>query len=243
MNIGRGASVAAIMILERPVPNSAGIARQSMNMPPHPESARPAPRLYLVSPIVTDPVTILDQLAAVLSATDVAAVLLRLAPADERTLINRIKAIAPSVQGRGAALVISGAPELVARTGADGAHLDGGAALASAVSALKPRFIAGAGDLRTRHDAMIAAEAGADYVMFGEPDADGRRPSFTAVVERVAWWTELFEIPCVAYAERFGEMGELGTAGADFIAIGDAAIADPRGCAVALAQARLGLFA
>jgi len=207
-------------------------------MASRPESA-PAQRLYLLTPPVSDPAAIADQLVAALAATDVAAVLLRLAAADERTLINRIKALAPSVQNGGAALIIDGHPDLVARAGADGSHLNGSTALAAAISALKPQRIAGAGDLPTRHDAMIAAEAGVDYVMFGEPDSRGRRPSFAAVVERVAWWSELFEIPCVAYAERFDEMGELCMAGADFIAVGDAAIADPRACAAALIQARL----
>jgi thiamine-phosphate pyrophosphorylase len=209
-------------------------------MAPRPESARPAQRLYLLTPSVADPAAIAGQLAAVQAVADVAAVLLRLAAADERTLINTIKALAPAVQNRGAALVIDGHPDLVARAGADGAHLSGAAALASAIPALKPQRIAGVGNLRTRHDAMLAAEAGADYVMFGEPDSDGRRPSFAAIVERIAWWSELFEIPCVAYAERFDEMGELCTAGADFIAVADPALADPHACAAAMAQARLG---
>jgi thiamine-phosphate pyrophosphorylase len=210
-------------------------------MPSRPQSARPAPRLYLRSPSVTDSTAILDQLAALLAVADIAAVLLRLAPADERTLIKRIKGLAPTVQRSGAALLIDGRADLVARAGADGAHLHGSAALASAISSLKPQHIAGAGDLRTRHDAMLAAEAGADYVMFGEPDSDDRRPSLPGLVERVAWWSELFETPCVAYAERFGEMRELCTAGADFIAVGEAAFADPRGCAAAMVQALRGL--
>jgi thiamine-phosphate pyrophosphorylase len=187
---------------------------------------------------LADPAAVLDPLKAVLGATDAAAVLLRLAPGDDRALINRIKALAPTVQGSGAALLIDERADLAARAGADGAHLNGSAALLSAVAALKPQRIAGAGRLLTRHDAMLAAEAGADYVMIGEPDSEGRRPPLPAVVERVAWWSELFEIPCVAYAERFDEMGELCTAGADFIAIGDAAFADPQGCALALSGAR-----
>ena len=207
-------------------------------MPSDHRSARPAPRLYLVTPGVADPAAIRDQLAAALAVNDTAAVLLRLADADERTLINRIKALAPTVQARNVALVIEDRADLVARAGADGAHLAGPAALTSAIATLKPQRIAGAGHLSTRHDAMIAAEAGADYVMFGEPDAQDRRPSIGAIAERVAWWSELFEIPCVAYAERFGEMGELCAAGADFIAIGEPAFADPQGCAAALAQAR-----
>ncbi|HEY4819975.1 MAG TPA: thiamine phosphate synthase, partial [Xanthobacteraceae bacterium] len=64
-------------------------------------------------------------LAAALAAGDIAAVLLRLAAADERTLINRIKEIAPAVQEHGAALLLDGRPELVARSGADGVHLTG----------------------------------------------------------------------------------------------------------------------
>ena len=54
----------------------------------------------------------------------------------------------------------------------------------SALSTLKPDRIAGIGGLETRHDAMVAAERGADYVMFG----DNARPSLDAVIERVAWW-------------------------------------------------------
>jgi thiamine-phosphate pyrophosphorylase len=210
-------------------------------MPPRLESARLQPQLYLVTTPVADPTAILDALKAVLGATDVAAVLMRLAPGDDRALINRIKALAPIVQGSGAALLIDERADLAARAGADGAHLNGSAALLSAVSVLKPQRIAGAGRLPTRHEAMLAAEAGADYVMLGEPDSGGRRLSWPATVERVAWWSELFEIPCVAYAERFEEMGELCMAGADFIAVGDAAFADPRRCALALADARRGI--
>jgi thiamine-phosphate pyrophosphorylase len=73
--------------------------------------------------------------------------------------------------------------------------------------------------MHTRHDAMLAAEQGADYVMFGEP-ADGRRPSFEAILERVAWWAELFEVPCVGFAAALDEVGPLAAAGADFVALG-----------------------
>jgi thiamine-phosphate pyrophosphorylase len=212
-------------------------------MPSRAEPARPLPRLYLVTASVAEPSAIVDKLKAALAATDVAAVLLRLAPANERTLINRIKALAPTVQGSGAALLVDERADLALRAGADGAHLHGSAALVSAISTLKPQRIAGAGRLATRHETMLAAEAGADYVMIGEPDSGGRRPSLPAIVERVAWWSELFEVPCVAYAEQFDEMGELCGAGADFIAIGDAALADPGGCALALADAQLRVVA
>ncbi len=172
-----------------------------------------------------------------LGAVDAAAVLLRLQDADERGLINTVKTIAPMVQAVGVALLLDGHHEIVARGGADGAHLAGPDALAAALAQLKPNYIAGAGALHSRHDAMVAAEAGADYVMFGEPDRHDHRPSFDAVIDRVAWWAEVFEIPCVAYAARLDEIDGLVAAGADFVALGAAIFDDPRGLKTAIAEA------
>jgi thiamine-phosphate pyrophosphorylase len=194
-------------------------------------------RLYVIAPAGADAQVLAVELAGMLAAADVAAVLVRFAEADERTLINRAKILAPAIQDKGAALLLDGHPELVARAGADGAHLAGIDALRAALPRLKPDRIAGAGELSTRHDAMLAAEAGADYVMFGEPRPHHRRPPFEAVVERVAWWAELFEVPCVGYADSLEEVGALAAAGADFVALGEALFADPRGPAAAIAEA------
>ena len=173
---------------------------------------------------------------ALLAAADVAAVLLRLKPTDQRTMISRIKALAPAVQDGGAALLIDGHVELVARGGADGAHLTGIAAMEEACRRLKPDRIAGVGGLATRHDSMAAGEAGADYVLFGEPDAHGQRPSVEAIAERLQWWAELFEPPCVGFAGSLDEAGEFAAAGADFVLVGDFIWADPRGAAAALIE-------
>src|ERR1700720_3536698 len=100
---------------------------------------RPTPRLYVLTPMVSDPATLFEDVAEISRTVDVAA------------------------------LLVDGRPDIVARAGADGAHLSGPVALKAAVRKLKPNYIAGAGGLRSRHDAMVAAEAGADYVMFGEP--------------------------------------------------------------------------
>ena len=77
--------------------------------------------------------------ADAMAGADVAAVLLRLADADERSLINLVKEIAPAVQGRDVALILAERADLVARSGADGAHLGNVEALKEAVSRLKPR--------------------------------------------------------------------------------------------------------
>jgi thiamine-phosphate pyrophosphorylase len=191
-------------------------------------SDTPPPRLMLVTPVVADAEAFAPSLAAACAAADIAAVIVRLADGDERTQINRVKALVRATDGRETALVVEHHPEIVARAGADGTHLIGADALVAAIPALKPDRIVGAGGLRERHDAMTAAEAGADYVLFGEPDEAGRRPGIDAVLERVAWWAEIFQIPCVAYAGQLNEVEKLAAAGADFIALSESIwTADP----------------
>jgi thiamine-phosphate pyrophosphorylase len=200
-------------------------------------SNKPHQRLYLVTPAIDDAAPAATALERALGAGDVAAVLLRLADGAERELIERTKRIAAPVQSREVALVLDNRAEIVTRAGADGAHLTGVTKLAAALAVLKPERIAGAGGLRSRHDAMLAGEAGADYVMFGEPDRNGRRPSFDELQERLTWWAELFEIPCVAYAAGKDEVAPLARTGADFIALGDWIWSAPEGATEAIADA------
>jgi thiamine-phosphate pyrophosphorylase len=219
---------------------------------------RPPQRLYLVTPPLDDTASFARQLEAALAAADIAAVLLRLAQSDERTLINRAKATAAVVQRRDVALLLDGHPEIVARVGADGAHLTGIEAFVAALALLKPDRIAGSGGLRSRHDAMLAAETGADYVMFGEPPPPfpppragggegggpragegkgGGRLPFDELLDRLTWWAELFEIPCIGYAANLDEVGALARTGADFVALGDWIWTHPQGAAAGVAAA------
>ena len=207
------------------------------------------PRLYLLTPPLDDTAAFARTLERALPAADVAAVLLRLADTDERALINRIKAVAAVVQRRDIALLVEGRPELVARAGADGAHLTGIEALRTALPALKPDRIAGAGGLRSRHDAMLAGETEADYVMFGEPErgaagnGGGKNPPFPAVEERVAWWAELFQPPCIGYAASADQIWPLAQAGADFVALGEWIWSEEAGAERVLAAAAQSLSA
>jgi thiamine-phosphate pyrophosphorylase len=202
-----------------------------------PVPQRPLPRLYVATPLVADPQTLLASLPQLLAQADVAAVLVRLTLADPRAMISTVKALAPAIQDSGAALLLDAHVELVARGGADGAHVTGIEALQDALPALKPVRIAGVGGLKTRHDSMMAGELGADYVLFGEPDADGRRPPVAAIAERLQWWDELFEPPCVGFAGALDEVAIFARAGADFVLVGDFIWADPRGAASALKEA------
>ena len=202
-----------------------------------PVPPRPVPRLYLATPEVDDPSSLAASLPGLLARADVAAVLLRLRPTDPRSMISRVKALAPAIQDKGAALLLDGHVELVGRAGGDGAHLTGVETLKEALPTLKPDRIAGVGGLTTRHESMAAGEAGADYVLFGEPDARGQRPSIAAIAERLQWWSELFEPPCVGFAASREEVFEFAAVGADFVLVGDLIWNDARGAAVALMDA------
>ena len=164
---------------------------------------------------------------------------LRLAPGDDAAQLKRVREIVVALPPpAGPIIMLDGHASLIAKTAADGVHLHGSDLVSAARSALRNERTIGAGRLESRHDAMIAAENGADYVLFGEPDANGRRPGLPAIVERLEWWAELFIIPCVAYAAKLDEMEELVTAGADFIALGEEAVWNaPEGHARALAAA------
>jgi thiamine-phosphate pyrophosphorylase len=194
-----------------------------------------SPRLLLITQAIGGPASVPGGLAEALDAADVAAVLVRLADADERMLIEQARAFAGPVQKAGAALLVDGHPEIVVDSGADGVHVSA-ADTTAALDLLKPERIVGAGALTSRDDAMSAGEAGADYVMFGEPDTRGHRPSLEAIIERVEWWAELFVVPCVAYAASFEEVEALCAAGADFIAAEDLVFGDPRGPRAAVAD-------
>jgi thiamine-phosphate pyrophosphorylase len=184
----------------------------------------PAPEAYLVlSPAPGEPLP--AGLEAAVKAAGIACVWLRLpaalADGERRPMVEAAAAL---VQPAGAALLVDppGDERMVARWGADGVHLPwtpeaGKAALA----AHQPDRIVGAGGLRSRDDAMSAGEAGVDYVMFGEPRADGSLSDQADTLERCRWWAEVFNTPCVGYAGDIEAVSTLAATGVEFVAVGD----------------------
>lgn len=193
------------------------------------------PRLYLITPPVTDGPGFLPVLRAALGVCDVACLLLRTAPMDDGTRRETLRLLAAEAQGHGVACLVENDPTLARDADMDGVHMEAtGAALAAALEALHPAHIVGAGSLTTRDAAMTAGESGVDYLMFGGPaDADPHQ----AVVERVAWWAEIFNVPCVGYAHDVAGIADLVRAGADFVALCGAVFDDPRGVTAALHEA------
>jgi thiamine-phosphate pyrophosphorylase len=159
----------------------------------------------------------LDRLKGALAATPIASVLIK--SHTERALdASGAKQYVEAIQAAGVAALIDGDAQLARTLRADGVHLraptDEGeeailAAYTDAREVLGARFIVGADAGGTRHGAMALGEIGADYVAFSGPDRD----------ELIAWWGEIFEVPCVAF-DVANEAEAAALARADFVAFG-----------------------
>ena len=197
-------------------------------------------RLYLLTPPLMEATAFAALLEAALAAGDVACVLLHLATQDAGQVRKIAQALAEIVQAHGAALLINADPAVSIPSPADGVHVRGsGALLNGLLKTVKPDRIVGIGGLKTKDDAMEAGESGVDYLMFGEPAADGFVPPVAQTIERAQWWAEIFNVPCVAYAHRLPDVAALSATGADFIALGEAVWNDPRGPAAAVHEAQM----
>jgi thiamine-phosphate pyrophosphorylase len=210
-----------------------------------------AVQLYLMTPAGAAAATLDPLLMAALGAGKVACVLLDKAACDGDPAA--LAATVQLIQKHDAAALLP-AQDAAMRAGADGVHLnhpgeDAEAEIAAAIKQAKAIGIVGTGALQTRHQAMDMGERDVDYVMFGEPDSDGDNdgtndgdlddglPSIEAVLARVAWWAEIFTVPCVVYARTLDDIPALVAAGADFIALREAVWSDPRGVPAAMTQA------
>ena len=203
-------------------------------------------RLYLITPPVAEARAIAAPLEAALDAGDIACVLLRLRARDDGEAKKIIRACNDIAQPRGAALLVEAdagphSPGVATRANADGVHFARGLSpdLPGALKSFQPERIVGIGGLKSKDDAMNAGEAGVDYLMFGEPAADGYVPGVAQTLERAAWWAEIFNVPCVAYAHRLPDVAALSGAGVDFVALGEAVWSDPRGPAAAVREAQM----
>lgn len=188
-------------------------------------SSTPRCSLYLFTPSLSgaDANAFAGVFEEILDGAPIACALVRLAPGAETDAKAILSPLLKAAVAADCALLIENDARLAARLGADGVHVTGASAdLVSALDSLKPERIVGAGSLRTRDEAMTAGELGADYVMFGEPRHGVRTMDLEALAERVSWWAEIFETPCVAYADAISAAGELARAGADFVAVDEA---------------------
>lgn len=185
--------------------------------------APPLCRLYLITPPRLDDLAGFGHvLAHTLDAGDVAALQVRLKPAPDEVIAAAVDTLLPIAQSRDVALILNDRPDLAARLGCDGVHIgQEDAPYAEARRLMGRDRIVGVTCHDSRHLAMEAAEAGADYVAFGAffptttKEARGHpEPEILTI------WQETMEVPCVAIGGITVENAAvLAAAGADFLAV------------------------
>ena len=202
----------------------------------------PAPecRLYLLTPpTIPDLDAFARDLEAALDAGDVACLQIRLKPADDDEIRRVAAVLAPIAQARGVAVILNDRPDLVKPLGLDGVHIgqtDG--SYAAARRDVGPDRIVGVTCHDSRHLAMEAAEAGADYVAFGAFYPSSTKDAVTrAEPEILSIWQESMEVPCVAIGGiTVDTAAQLAAAGADFLCVGSGVWNHPGGPAAAVVR-------
>ncbi len=190
-------------------------------------------RLYLITPPTIEIPVFAQALAAALDAGDVAAVQLRLKNCSDEVIRDAVRNLQPLVQERDVAFILNDRPDLAAKMGCDGVHIgqsDG--SYSDARRLVGEDKSIGVTCHASRHLAIEAAEAGADYIAFGaffpsstKPEADEQAP-----VELLSWWSELTEVPVVAIGGITPlNCAPLVAAGVDFLAVASAVWNHPHG--------------
>ena len=198
--------------------------------------------LYLITPPrLEDPQAFAEELKAALDTGGADCVQLRLKDVDDDTVRRITHILRPVTQERDVAFVMNDRPDLARETGCDGVHVgQDDASYADARALLGPDAIVGVTCKDSRHLAIDAAEAGADYVAFGAFfGSTTKTTTVQASPDILDWWSETTSVPCVAIGGITpANCSPLVSAGADFLAIISAVWEHPGGPAAAMAEFR-----
>ena len=195
-------------------------------------------RLYLISPPRLSAANFLGPLKEALKGGDVASFQLRLKDISDEEIRRAVDTLRPVVQAAGAAFILNDRPDLAAELGCDGVHIGQEDASYAQARRLLPGGIVGVTCHDSRHLAMEAGEAGADYVAFGAFfPTQTKEPKTKADIELLRWWSEVMVVPCVAIGGiTIQNAPILVEAGADFLAVSAGVWEHPDGPADAVRQ-------
>jgi thiamine-phosphate pyrophosphorylase len=188
-------------------------------------------RLFLISPQHVEPASLARDLDAALGSGKVAGFLLRAEALEGRA--EAVRSLQPVCRAHEVAFLIADDLDLALEVGADGLHLSAARGAAEARAKLGDERLLGVACDLERHAAMVAGEAGADYVAFGEPG----RAVDAALEDMIAWCSGLFVLPCLALGRiDRASCAALVRAGADFLGVADAVWAHPAGASAGVAE-------
>src|SRR5438067_9125938 len=188
-------------------------------------------RLYLISPPRLSAANFLGPLQEAFKGGDVASFQLRLKNISDDEIRRAVDMLRPGVQAAGAAFILNDRPDLAAELGCDGVHIGQEDAGYAEARAALPDGVVGVTCHDSRHLAMEAAEAGADYVAFGAFfPTQTKEPKTSADIELLRWWSEIMVVPAVAIGGiTVANAAALIEAGADFLAVTSGVWEDPGG--------------
>lgn len=179
-------------------------------------------RLYLITPPKLELRSFGETLKRALDGGDVASLQLRLKGVSDDEIRRAVEILMPIAQAHDVAFILNDRPDLACELRCDGVHVgQDDASYEEARAAVGRDSIVGVTCHNSRHLAIHAAEAGADYVAFGAffPTAT-KEPKEMAEIEIVRWWSEMMVVPCVAIGGiRIENCKPLIEAGADFLAV------------------------
>ncbi|MBX4335838.1 thiamine phosphate synthase [Bartonella raoultii] len=140
---------------------------------------------------------------------------------DASFLQKQAQQFVEEIQKNGAALVIAGDSRIVGRTKADGLHIEGDLNMLEHLkNEKKEQKIIGFGNIRNRHCAMVAAETGIDYLLFGKLGADKKPNAHPRNLQLSEWWAKIMEIPAIVQAgSDIANFEEVLKTGSEFIAV------------------------
>jgi thiamine-phosphate pyrophosphorylase len=195
-------------------------------------------QLYLISPPVLG-VDFPDRLARAFDGGSVAAFQLRLKDIDDHAKARAAEPLQKLCAAREVAFIVNDSISLAKRLGADGVHLgqdDGDPREAREILGREAQI--GVTCHNSRHLAMEAGDAGADYVAFGAFFESGtKQVDKFADTALLRWWTTVSPLPCVAIGGITAEnAAPIVAAGADFVAVSNAVWGHTAGPDVAVRQ-------
>jgi thiamine-phosphate pyrophosphorylase len=162
---------------------------------------------------------------------------LRLKDLPDAEILRAGEILMPIVRSANAAFIVNDRADLAKRLGADGVHVgQEDTPYAEARALMGPKGIVGVTCHDSRHLAMEAAEAGADYVAFGAFfETNTKQAKTKADPSILTWWQEMMNAPCVAIGGITPDNARgLAEAGADFLAVSSGVWDHPEGPAVAV---------
>jgi len=190
-------------------------------------------RLYLITPpALPHPQVFAEELRAALDGGDVAVLQLRLKDVADDDIARAADVLRPICQQRDVALIMNDRPDLARKLDCDGVHVgQDDTPYAEARRLLGPDAIIGVTCKASRHLAMEAAEAGADYVAFGAFFTSTTKHVTTpAALDILEWWDEMMTVPSVAIGGiTVDNCRAVVEAGADFLAVANGVWAYPGG--------------